>query len=387
MNGSSEQFDVAIIGGGVIGCSIAWRLGQAGLRVVVVERGDPGCESSGAAGGMLAPLVEAVRMDDFYHLVLASRAIYPHFAAQLREASGIDVEYRTEGTLYLALTDDDERELDRRWEWQHSAGLNVKRLNAGTTLRIEPLINERLRWALLFPDDHQINNRQMMIALAHASRKAGAQLLTHTEVLQLKIESKAGQKQIKGIRTTSGQIKSNCVIVAAGSWSSLLSFENGHSLGHFQVEPVRGQMVGLEMPLPAVRHVLYSRHAYLIPRLNGLLIAGSTTEHTGYDKRVTAGGIASIIGHALEMMPCINGLAISETWAGLRPRSPDGLPILGEDPSVSGLIYATGHYRNGILLAPITAKIISELVLKGESTIKLAPFSVARFNPRQTSAA
>ncbi|MCI0660330.1 MAG: glycine oxidase ThiO [Acidobacteria bacterium] len=386
MTDSGEQFDAAIIGGGVIGCSIAWRLAQSGLRVALVERGDPGCESSRAAGGMLAPLVEADRMDDFYQLAVASRASYPHFAAELREASGIDVEYRAEGTLYLALTEEDEEELERRWMWQHSAGLNVKRLNAESTLRIEPLISEKLRWALMFPDDHQVNNRQLMIALTHAARKAGARILTHTETLQLNIDSKAGQKQIRGIRTTRGQIKSDCVIVAAGSWSTLLTFETGHSPGRFQVDPVRGQMVGLEMPIPPIRHVLYSRHAYLIPRLNGSLIAGSTTEHTGYDRRVTAGGIASIIERAVRMLPCISGLAITETWAGLRPRSSDELPIIGQDPSVSGLIYATGHYRNGILLAPITAKIISELMIKGESSINLAPFSVARFKTRRTSA-
>jgi glycine oxidase len=385
MTGTGEQFDVAIIGGGVIGCSIAWSLGQGGLRVAVIERGHPGCESSGAAGGMLAPQIEADRMDDFYHLVAASRASYSHFAAELREASGIDVEYRGEGTLYLALTEEDEVNLDRRWQWQHSAGLNVKRLKAETVLEIEPLINKELRWALMFPDDHQVNNRQLMIALYHACRKAGIQFFTHTEALQLSIETKAGQKRIRGIRTTWGQIKSNCVVVAAGSWSSLLSLENGHSLGRLQIEPVRGQMVALEMPLPSVRHVLYSHHAYLIPRLHGVLIAGSTTEHTGYDKRVTAGGIASVIDHAVKMMPCISGLAISETWAGLRPRSPDELPILGHDPSISGLIYATGHYRNGILLAPITAKIISELILKGASAINLEPFSVARFDPRHTA--
>jgi len=386
MVGTGEQFDVAIIGGGVIGCSIAWRLAQAGLGVVLVERGDPGCESSRAAGGMLAPLVEANRMDEFYQLAVASRAIYSNFAAELREASGVDVEYRAEGTLYLALTEEDEEELDRRWMWQRSAGLNVKRLNAETTLRIEPLINEKLRWALMFPDDHQVNNRQLMIALTHAARKAGARILTHTETLELKIEGKTGQKQIRGIRTTRGRIESNCVIVAAGSWSSLLSFETGHPLSRFQVEPVRGQMVGLEMPLPPIRHVLYSRHAYLIPRLSGSLIAGSTTEHSGYDRRVTAGGLASIIERAVRMLPCISGLAITETWAGLRPRATDELPIIGRDPSVSGLIYATGHYRNGILLAPITAKIITELMIKGESTINLAPFSVTRFNPRRTSA-
>jgi glycine oxidase len=153
----------------------------------------------------------------------------------------------------------------------------------------------------------------------------------------------------------------------------------------FEIEPARGQMVAIEMPAPAVRHVLYSRRGYLVPRLSGYLIAGSTTEHAGYDKRVTAGGVASIIKSAIEVMPCVADQSIIETWAGLRPHAPDDLPILGADPRVEGLIYATGHYRNGILLAPITAQAISELIIKGESYISLAPFSVARFANRQAT--
>src|SRR6185369_12671451 len=155
----AQSFDAAIIGGGVIGCSIAWRLAQGGLRVVVIERGDAGKEASWAAGGMLAPLAEADHADEFFHLCVASRAMYAEFARELRQASCIDIEYRTEGTLYLALTDEDEEELEQRWQWQHAAGLNVKKLKADCVRKLEPLVNEKLRWALKFPDDHQVNNR------------------------------------------------------------------------------------------------------------------------------------------------------------------------------------------------------------------------------------
>jgi len=148
---------------------------------------------------------------------------------------------------------------------------------------------------------------------------------------------------------------------------------------------VRGQMVSVEMPQGGVNHVIYSRRGYVIPRLGGLLIAGSTSEKAGYDKRVTAGGVASIVQRAAEILPCFGDLAVTETWAGLRPSSPDGLPILGPDPQISGLVYATGHYRNGILLTPVTAKAIGELLLKGESSVNLSPFGVERFTRPQAA--
>jgi glycine oxidase len=390
MRDSTKQFDAVIIGGGVIGCVIAWRLGQAGMQVVVVERGEVGREASRAAGGMLAPLAEADRANDFFQLAVASRAMYADFSRELRRAGGIDIEYRTEGTLYLALTAEDEEDLDRRWQWQHAAGLNVKRLSAGCVRKLEPLVNEDLRWALKFPDDHQVNNRQLMIALANAARSVGVEFLTHTEGRRLLLESRAGRQRVRGIDTTRGVIRSSHVIISAGSWSSLLTVNDGQTLDYFKVEPVRGQMIALEAPAAAVSHVIYSNGGYLVPRSprgrsKGLLLAGSTTEQVGYDNRATAGGIGSIIKHVTEIMPCAGELAIREIWAGLRPRASDELPILGVDPFVEGLIYATAHYRNGILLTPITGQVISELLINGESRIPLAPFSVARFIHRQAA--
>lgn len=378
MSPTIEQAEVAIIGGGVIGCGIAWRLSQAGLRVVVIERGEPGGEASHAAGGMLAPLAEADRADDFFHLTVRSRAMYADFARELQAASGLDIEYRTEGTLYLALTEEDEAQLDHRWHWQHAAGLNVKRLNADCVRRLEPLVTEKLRWALKFPDDHQVDNRKLATALAEAARASGVVIQSNTEFMQLMIESQAGQSKVIGVQTTKGEVRAQTVVMAAGSWSKLLTHEAPTGLPTV-IEPVRGQMIALTNPGPALSHVIYSSRGYLVPRRSGLIIAGSTTERVGYDKRITAGGIASIIAHAIEIAPHLSEQAIVETWAGLRPHAPDALPVLGCDPQVKGLIYATGHYRNGILLTPITAKAISELVIKGESSISLAPFSPARF--------
>lgn len=373
-----SSFDTAIIGGGVIGCSIAWRLAQAGQRVVVIERGAIGQEASWAAGGMLAPLAEADRTDAFFEFCVASRALYAEFASELREASGIDIEYRTEGTLYLVLTDEDEAELEHRWQWQHVAGLNVKKLNADCVRKLEPLVTDRLRWALKFPDDHQVNNRRLIKALSAAAQKAGAKFLPFNQAHQILTEPQAGRARVIGINTDSTTISAPTVIVAAGCWSSALAV--GSSPNVLPSTPVRGQMLALEMPVPALRHVIYSRRGYVVPRSGGYVIAGSTTENAGYDKRVTAHGLATIVQNACEIAPALHAQAITETWAGLRPRGLDDKPILGADPAVQGLIYATAHYRNGILLTPITAKVISELVLGGVPSVELAPFSLTRFN-------
>lgn len=376
MTQTENQFDAAVIGGGTIGCAIAWRLGQRGLRVVVVERGEMGREASWAAGGMIAPSAEANYADAFFELAIASRAMYADFVRELLALTGIDTEYRTEGTLYLALSSVDEKELEHRWQWQHEAGLNIKKLSADCVRKLEPALTPKLRLALKFPDDHQVNNRRLMKALEAAARRTGVEFWTYTAATDISIAN----SQVTGLATTRGEVKTNTIIVAAGSWSSLLRAKDDRAMQDFRVEPVRGQMAALEMPVPPLQHVVYSSHGYLVPRLSGVVIAGSTTENVGYDKRATAGGIASIIERAVEIAPVLSKQVLVETWAGLRPRTNDEWPILGNDSRINGLVYATGHYRNGILLTPITAQAISEMVIRGESTINLKPFSISRFN-------
>lgn len=376
---SDETFDVALIGGGVIGCATAWRLAEAGLRVVVIERGEAGREASWAAGGMLAPLSEADERDAFLDLALASRALYADLARELHSATGIDIEYRTEGTLYLSLSSEDDEELERRWEYQRAAGLSTERLSAASVLALEPQITPGVRWALRFPEDHQVDNRRLMKALVAAARRSGVRLLTHTEALGLRIEHAGGKMRAAGALTTRGEVRARAVVITAGCWSGLLAGGEPIALSAVPVAPVRGQMVALSMPAPEVRHVIYSRRGYIIPRLGGYLIAGSTSERAGYDKRVTAGGLSAIIAHATEIIPAAKSLPVVETWAGLRPFAGDGRPILGADPQVAGLYYSTGHYRNGILLAPISARAISDLITRGESRDDISAFSITRF--------
>lgn len=374
--------DTAVIGGGMIGCSIAWRLAQAGMRVFVFDRGDVSREASWAAGGILAPMAEADQADEFYHLAASSRAMYPAFARELAEASGVDIAYRTEGLLHLALQPEDETELEHRWAWQHAAGLNVKRLNRDCVLKLEPSLNPQLKWALKFPDDHQVDTRLLVKALETAARNAGVRFFPQTEVKGFCFEG----SEVRGVRTSRGEIKARAVVVAAGSWSTRGPLAENRPTPGFQIEPIHGQMIAIEMPEPSIGHVIFSPRAYLVPRSSGFVIAGSTMERIGFEKRVTAGGVAAITANAIEISPALSDRPILECWAGLRPAlTPDAShaqwPVLGEDAHCKGLVYATGHFRNGVLLTPITARAITDLLLRGESSIDLAPFSPQRFDP------
>ena len=369
MPAADSTFDTLIVGGGVIGCAIAWRLAQARQHVALIERHEPGREASWAAGGMLAAQAEADQADAFLELALASRALYASFSEELLSATGINIEYRTEGTLYLALTNQDEAELEHRWQWQHAAGLNTKKLTRECTRKLEPQLNDKLRWALKFPDDHQVNARQLVTALIAAAQAAGVTFFSNTEAQQLLISG----KQVQGVATSKGELHATTTILAAGAWTSQL-------IPIVPTEPVRGQMIALPMTAPPLRHVVYSSCSYLVPRLAGFLIAGSTTEYAGFDKTTTEAGIASIVARSCEIAPSLAGKPLLETWAGLRPKNKlDDWPVIGRDACYDGLLYATGHYRNGILLTPITAQVVSELVLRGESSSNLSAFSPARF--------
>ncbi len=370
---SEHHAEVVIIGGGVIGLAIARALAQRGVRdVCLVERGGLGTEASAAAGGMLLPQVEADGHDDFFALACRSRDLYPSLAAALRDETGIDIELDTTGTLYLALNEHDYEEIEKRYHWQTRAGLAVELLNSTAARELESCISESTFGALLFPNDIQVENRRLTTALANSVNLLGVKTLTETTVEALRIEG----NRVNGVQTSCGVISSQTVVVAAGAWSSFLL----QSVPNPAIVPVRGQMVCLESKPQLTRHVIFSPRGYLVPRQDGRLLAGSTSENAGFAKRVTAGGIASILGQALEISPAVANLPIVDAWAGLRPRAADGLPVLGPCGEIDGLFYATGHYRNGILLAPLTAELISEAIVAGKSSPLLAPFSPDRFS-------
>ena len=371
----AKTAEVAIIGGGVIGLAIARALALRGVRdVLLIERGSLGAESSSAAAGMLAPQAEANRAHEFFQLTCQSRDMYPAFAAALLAETGIDIELETTGTLYLAFTEHDEAELQKRYAWQHEAGLPIENLNAAAVRQLEPSINEDVRAALKFPFDTQVENRRLLSALASANERLGVRMETGTAVKSLKIE----RDRVTGIETSRGFIATGAVVIAGGAWSSLLGAAD-KALPDLRIKPVRGQMLCFEPQPQIARHVIYSPRGYLVPRRDGRLLAGSTTEHAGFEKQVTAAGVHSILKAALEISPRIAALPLTDSWAGLRPRAGDTLPVLGPCAEIAGVYYATGHYRNGILLAPITGELIAGAVVDRVFPATLEIFSPDRF--------
>ena len=365
--------EVAIIGGGVIGLAIARALAQRGVRdILIVERSSLGAEASSAAAGMLAPQAEADRADEFFQLCCQSRDLYPAFARSLHEETGIDIELETSGTLYLAFTEEDERELEQRYDWQMRAGLEVEKLSGEMARMLEPAISANVRAALRFPLDTQVENRRLISALATSNEALGVNVLTGVSVDSLNLD----RNRITGIETSRGFIACEKVVIAGGAWTSQVINE---ALPNPRIEPVRGQMVSFEATPQIARQVIYSPRGYLVPRRDGRLLAGSTTEHAGFDKRVTAAGVQSIVTSALEITPAIAALPLGSTWAGLRPRAADGLPVLGPCAEIAGVFYATGHYRNGILLTPITAELLAGAIIDEEVSPPLHSFSPDRF--------
>ena len=372
---SGDSAEVVIIGGGVIGLSIARALSLRGVsEVMLIERASLGAEASYAAGGILAPQAEADRADDFFRLACRSRGMYPAFAAALHDETGTDIELDTTGTLYVALTEHDQAEIEERYEWQMRAGLSVEKLTVEDARRLEPCVSENIRGALRFPLDIQVENRRLLGALIAANEKHGVRLITDTSVASVRV----AHGRVAGVETSRGFVRTRSVVVAAGSWTSFITASNA-PLPRVRIEPVRGQMVCFEANPRIARHVLYSPRGYLVPRVDGRLLAGSTSEHAGFEKHVTADGLHSILSHALEIAPAISGLPVTSTWAGLRPRAEDDLPVLGPCAEIEGLFYATGHYRNGILLAPLTGELIAEAIAGNVHSDLLSPFAPDRF--------
>jgi len=387
-----KRADVAVVGGGVAGLAAARELARGGLGVVVIDDGGArGACASNAAAGMLAPQAEADRADELFELLCASRDMYTDFAASLREESGIDIELDTTGTLYLAFTQEDEREIEARLRWQTRAGLEVERLTAEEARALEPQVSACVRAALRFPRDWQVENRLLVRALRASGERYGVRVSDGAGAAGVRVVGGVA----RGVETPGGFVAAGAVVLAAGAWTSRVrllvsEYEGGaareESAAHPPVEPVRGQMLCFRQPEssePFARHVVYSPRGYVVPRRDGRLLAGSTTEHAGFDASVTEGGARAIKKGAVEIAPAVASLALGESWAGLRPRASDGLPLIGESAGVKGLFYATAYYRNGILLAPASGRIVADLLTRGATNV--APRALTAFSPARAA--
>ncbi len=379
---SHAQPSVVVIGAGVIGLGVAWRLAQGGAGVTVFDKGASGRGASHASAGILAASAEAEPGEEpLVALGRRSQSLWPAFAAELEQLTGQSVDLRTEGALAVALTADDQARLRHHFEYQKRLGLPLEWLSVAETRRREPHLSARLAGAVFMPADHQVENRKLAAALRAAVLAAGATLREHTPVERILIvEGRAA-----GVALADGtRVPADTVVLAAGAWSRQIEGLPTELLP--PVRPVKGQIVALQMDAaaPLVRHVLWAPGVYLVPRLDGRLLLGATMEEKGFDPALTAGGILSLLEAAWRALPAIEELPVAEMWVGHRPGSRDDAPILGPAP-VDGLVYATGHHRNGILLTPVTADTISRYVLAGEIDPVMQPFGIARFAPSRAA--
>jgi len=378
---------IVIVGGGISGLAIGWYLARAGRAVSVFERDAAGRGATWAAAGMLAAHVEAEPGEErLLPLLLESRAMWAEFGRDLEAASGLAVDYRDEGTLVVALDRDDTERLKFSYDYHRSMGLEMEWLSGAEARRLEPHLASGVAAGVFSPLDHQVDNRKAVVALKAAFVKAGGALREHAEVEEILVEDGA----VRGVLVGGERVEAEAVVIAAGAWSRNLKGLPDHLRP--PVRPVKGQMLSLVMPAdaPLLRHVVWGPGTCLVPRKDGRLIDGATVEEMSFDVNMTAGGVYDLLRRAWETLPGIYDLPIDEMWAGLRPTSRDDAPLLGPVSGTltgagevvgeaAGLIMATGHHRNGILLAPITARAISHYILTGELGEDIKPFAPTRF--------
>ena len=369
--------DVAVIGGGIIGLTIAWRAAQRGLSVCVLERGELGGGASHVAAGMLAPVTEADAGElALLELGLRSARAWPAFANELSEAAGADAGFRGSGALVVARDRDEAEALERELALRLDMGLQVQRLLPSAARRLEPALAPTVRLALDVPGDHCADPRAVVLALAQAASRAGVTLLTGSVVAR--VEHSGGR--VAGVGLAGGEVvRARHVVVAAGAWSGAID-----GLPRIPLRPVKGQILRLRDPAGPglLERIVRFEGGYLVPRGDGRYVLGATTEERGFDTTVTAGGLYELLRDAGELVPGVHELVIEEMSAGLRPATPDNAPLLGPATDLQGLHWATGHHRNGILLAPVSAEIVVDgLQTAPDHTPAAVPaaFAAARF--------
>ncbi len=384
---SVAQPSLAVIGAGVMGLGIGWRLAEAGWSVDIYERAQAGRGASWAAAGMLAAGLEAEPGETrLLALNRQSQRLWPRFAAELAAKSGVDLGYRDEGTLLLALDRDQLEELRFAFDFHRAAGVALEWLDGPELRRREPFLHPRAQAALYCAQDHQVDNRALVQALLASFLAAGGRLHEGSAVEAIEIErDRVVALRVRDERQAVERRPAERVLLAAGAWSRQIE---GLPEGlRPPVRPVKGQLIALQMDpaAPLLRHVVWAPKIYLVPRRDGRLVLGATVEERGFDDRLTAGGILALLEPAWRALPGIEELPVAESWTGFRPGSRDDAPILGPS-GIDGLSMATGHHRNGILLAPITIDCMSRYIATGELDPAIAAFTMARFAPRPARA-
>ncbi len=368
---AKDRSHVVIVGGGVMGCAAAFELSRCGLAVTVLERAVPGAEASSAAAGILGAQVEAHHPGPLTELGLLSLELYPALIEDLEQASGVSVGYRRAGVLKVAYDGPELARLAKERSWQTRRGLRLARLSPKALAAREPALSTELAGGLWFERDATLDPRALLSALRIAAEKAGASFRSGSFVKRIAERD----ERVQGVELDDGSlVEASHVVLAAGSWSSLVS---PRSVGAPRVVPARGQIVELRTSVPLLDSIVFGPDCYVVPRADGRVLIGSTLEFVGFRREVTAGAVARLLAAAIRLVPGLAQAELSGFWSSFRPYTDDELPLLG--PSrIAGLVWMSGHYRNGILLAPISAKIVACSVTGKKPPLDLAPFSPDR---------
>jgi glycine oxidase len=369
-----RSFDAAIAGGGLIGTAIAWELAQAGLHVALFDAGEPGHEASWASAGILSPAPESPGAIPSVELGKASLALYPQFVVSLEEVSGQIVGFRPKGTIEALFSHDAVRDLSTVIALHHGLGLKAEPLRPEDARELEPALSPDIEAAALRRAEASVDNRLLIQALLAAAKRSGVEIFPGHPVAGV---WRQGDRCV-GLKLKAESVAAKWTVIAAGCFSSQIEGVQAYA----PVRPAKGQILALRADGPKIDRVLWSDKVYLVPRDDGRIVAGATVEYIGYDKKVTASGLEKILAAAIELAPGLADARIDETWAGLRPDSPDHLPILGPT-DIDGLVISTGHFRSGVLLTPITAKLVTEWIIKQRVSLDWDRFSPMRFSDEQ----
>tara|TARA_R110002111_G_scaffold18931_3_gene46323 strand:+ start:4816 stop:5922 length:1107 start_codon:yes stop_codon:yes gene_type:complete len=364
------MMDVNIVGGGVIGLSIAYELAQQGLSVAVFDRQQFGKEASWAGAGMLPPADLKSASTPGIQLRAASKTMWADWSCRLKEESGIDNGFLNCGGWQVTLGDDLPGWQDHISEWRQSGAI-VEECDRASLTDAAPFLSQEIQAAFYLPEMCQIRNPRHMKALLAACAEKGVQLNPGTPIIGFEIDS----ANITGVRTASGIYRAGRTVIAGGAWSPEVLSRLGIQC---EVVPIQGQIVLLSMTRLPFRHVIECGNRYLVPRSDGKILIGSTECNTGFNKENTAEGVGGLLQFAQSIVPCLNEAKFERAWAGLRPRSVDGLPYLGYVPGYENLVMAAGHYRDGLQLSPITARLIRQLICDEKTDLPLEPFSCSR---------
>ena len=371
------KFDVAIAGAGLIGSAIALELARAGLRVGVFDKQEPGREASWASAGILSPAPENPGMIPMVPVGIASMALYPEFIANVEELSGRDTGYRKKGTVEALFSRNAREELSTLVALHHGLGLKAEALSADDARELEPALSEDIEAAMFRPDEGSVDNRALTGAVLEAAKTSGVEILADRGVRAIR---RVGNR-CAGFLIQNQTVEAKFTIVAGGCYSAEIEGVAPYA----PVAPVKGQILAIRHSDLKIGRVLWSENIYLVPRPDGRVIVGATVENAGFDKHSTAGGLQKLVNGATELAPQLASARVEEIWAGLRPDSPDHLPIIGPT-DVDGLLIATGHFRSGIVLAPITAKLICEWITKKSVSLDWDRFCPMRFQQARKTA-